>query len=623
MKILTWNINGIRGNKGLGLKQLLDSLDADVICLQETKVSREQLDEASAIVDGYNSYFSFSRARAGYSGVATFVRDGATPWKAEDGLTGLLHEEDEELCIGHLGDHSSFTNEELEALDREGRCVMTQHVIRDSSGVEKDLVIINVYCPRAEPDNDIRKSYKMRFYQLLQSRAETILKSGRHVIVLGDINTSHRKIDHCDPTNDEEFYANPGRKWLDGFLYDPASDGATEDANEPTEHHHQFVDTFRLLHPEQLNAFTNWSSATGARETNYGCRLDYIFADKSLAQHFFVQCFIMPEVMGSDHCPVKAVLDCSVVTARKCPSLCTRFMLQFSGKQQKLSMFLIKTSKLRCDLTKSQSTESSQSSGNCDFESVDQEESSFDDIKLSGERNALDMSNDGTSSSQATTDVEMDIKCTTDCLVAEDLNSKTSASNGFPFSHKRVLNNSRKSVDTTAKKSKVETQLARKQSNLLNFLVKNPTGMRNKESKSKDIKSLIESTSLQHDRLNSDSKSQTVCLTRDDDCRNEKDGEKVEVCTEAQTPESSACISKTDSMSGSEASNSTFAWKSLLKGPPQTPLCKGHKEPCALRTVKKSGPNRGRQFWTCNRPEGHKTNPEARCDYFVWVSNKK
>lgn len=62
--------------------------------------------------------------------MATFVRDGATPWKAEDGLTGLLHEEDEELCIGHLGDHSSFTNEELEALDREGRCVMTQHVIR-------------------------------------------------------------------------------------------------------------------------------------------------------------------------------------------------------------------------------------------------------------------------------------------------------------------------------------------------------------------------------------------------------------------------------------------------------------------------------------------------------------
>lgn len=64
------------------------------------------------------------------TGVATFVRDGATPWKAEDGLTGISHEEDEELCIGHYGDHSSFTYEELEALDREGRCVMTQHIIK-------------------------------------------------------------------------------------------------------------------------------------------------------------------------------------------------------------------------------------------------------------------------------------------------------------------------------------------------------------------------------------------------------------------------------------------------------------------------------------------------------------
>ena len=72
-----------------------------------------------------------------------------------------------------------------------------------------------------------------------------------------------------------------------------------------------------------------------------------------------------------------------------------------------------------------------------------------------------------------------------------------------------------------------------------------------------------------------------------------------------------------------EKTSSAQAWKQLLKGPPTAPLCKGHNEPCLLRTVKKDGPNKGKQFFVCNRPEGHSSNPQARCDYFVWVDKMK
>jgi len=79
--------------------------------------------------------------------------------------------------------------------------------------------------------------------------------------------------------------------------------------------------------------------------------------------------------------------------------------------------------------------------------------------------------------------------------------------------------------------------------------------------------------------------------------------------------------------SGSDVQNVTVSsaactWRSMLRGPPQAPLCKGHREPCVLRDVKKDGPNKGRQFWVCCKPQGHKSNPDARCDYFVWVDGK-
>ncbi|KAM4018977.1 DNA-(apurinic or apyrimidinic site) endonuclease 2 isoform 2-T2 [Anomaloglossus baeobatrachus] len=502
MKIVSWNINGIRATR-VGLKEILDSLDADIICLQETKVTRDLLEEPVAIVEGYNSYFSFSRVRSGYSGVATFCKTSTTPLAAEEGLAGQLT--GEKGSIGCYGDTEEFSEEELLSLDQEGRAVITQHKILTTGNKEDTLTVINVYCPRADPEKPERKTYKLRFYRLLQIRAESVLKNGGHVIILGDVNTSHKPLDHCDPTDLEVIEENPGRQWLNQFLVDPLV-SKTEVSDDPNSG--RFLDSFRYFHPTQKNAFTCWCSASGARQTNYGTRIDYILANRKLVEAEFLDSIIMPEVEGSDHCPVKALMSCWPLAADKCPSLCTKYLPEFAGRQQKLSQFLVKKSK---------------------------------DLEVcAGETKDSQSSSAGSENSSAR-------KRTTE---------KVHVNNG--------------------KKAKPGPKGG--QVNLLGF-----------------FKPVI-------------SKPRTS-----DEGKNHSTDENVKEVTTQRAP--------TSGTQNGNQQQSAF-WKTLLKGPPPPPNCKGHGEPCVLRTVKKAGPNCGRQFYVCARPEGHTSNPQARCNFFLWVNKK-
>uniref|UniRef100_A0A8D0HWW1 exodeoxyribonuclease III n=1 Tax=Sphenodon punctatus TaxID=8508 RepID=A0A8D0HWW1_SPHPU len=170
MRLVSWNVNGLRaGAAPAGLGRLLGALGGDVVCLQETKISR----------------------------VATFCKDSATPEAAEEGLSGLLTKP--AGAIGCYGDTSDFTPEELQVLDSEGRAIITRHRICTSEQRETTLTLINVYCPCADPDRPDRGDFKLRFYRLLERRAEALLKAGGHVVIVGDINTAHKPIDHCDP----------------------------------------------------------------------------------------------------------------------------------------------------------------------------------------------------------------------------------------------------------------------------------------------------------------------------------------------------------------------------------------------------------------------------------------
>ncbi|XP_049608643.1 DNA-(apurinic or apyrimidinic site) endonuclease 2 [Syngnathus scovelli] len=515
MKLVTWNINGIR-TFGCGIKKALDALEADIICVQETKVTRDLLDARTAIVDGYNSYFSFSRGRSGYSGVATYCKDSATPFAAEEGLTGLLT--NHAGAVGCYGNQSEFTDEELQLLDNEGRAVITQHRVQHSDKIQT-VTVINVYCPRADPEKPERKEFKLQFYKLLQARAEAILKNGSSVIVLGDVNTSHRPIDHCDPNEIDDFEDNPGRKWLNSFLRDNKASPSADFS-----HDGKFVDTFRHFHPTRAGAFTCWSTLTGARRTNYGTRIDYIFADYQLAKEQFVAADIMPEVEGSDHCPVWGGLRCSLLSNSKPPPLATCYLPEFAGKQQKLSRFLVKMDQNPCRTDSKEALPGSQ-----------EEAERRENINVTGT--------------------------------------------------KRILRT--ESACQTSKKVKTAKTSSKPQGSLLAFF--KPQNGKALGSSHNSLKACpVENTPQLHS------------ATQDKMTQGEQ----------------------TDSPRDNKEASLGF-WKSVLHGPPPAPTCKVHGEPCVLRTVRKEGPNVGRQFFVCARPQGHVSNPEARCNFFAWVDRGK
>ncbi|XP_006219355.1 DNA-(apurinic or apyrimidinic site) endonuclease 2 [Vicugna pacos] len=510
LRVVSWNINGIRSPlQGVGYEEpsnctatavghILDKLDADIVCLQETKVTRDALTEPLAIIEGYNSYFSFSRNRSGYSGVATFCKDSATPVAAEEGLSGLLATQNGD--VGCYGNMDEFTQEELRALDSEGRALLTQHKIRTWEGKEKTLTLINVYCPHADPGKPERLTFKMRFYRLLQIRAEALLAAGSHVIILGDLNTAHRPIDHWDAANLECFEEDPGRKWMDGLLSNLGCQAGSYTGS--------FIDSYRCFQPKQKGAFTCWSTVSGARHLNYGSRLDYVLGDRTLVIDTFQASFLLPEVMGSDHCPVGAVLSVSSVPAKQCPPLCTRFLPEFAGTQLKILRFLVHLE---------QDPEFKQS--------------------------------------------------------ALQLTNQTQA---------QVRQNKARVRSARSRSSQAGT--TRGQKKLMSYF--QPSSTHPQASSNLELPSL---GALVTPRTSEEEVMANV--------------------VEGQPKASEAKVAK---------EVQTSFWKSLLGGPSPMPLCEGHREPCVMRTVKKPGPNRGRHFYMCARPQGPPSDPSSRCNFFLW-----
>ncbi|XP_037368241.1 DNA-(apurinic or apyrimidinic site) endonuclease 2 isoform X2 [Talpa occidentalis] len=482
LRVVSWNVNGIRSPlQGLvkeepsnctsgDMGRILDKLDGDIVCLQETKVTS----------------------------VATFCKDSATPVAAEEGLSGLLATQNG--YIGCYGNMDEFSREELRALDSEGRALLTQHKIRTEEGKEKTLTLINVYCPHVDPGKPERLAFKMRFYRLLQIRAEALLAAGSHVIILGDLNTAHRPIDHWDAVNVECFEEDPGRKWMDGLLSDlECQDGF---------HIGPFIDTYRCFQPKQERAFTCWSTVTGARHLNYGSRLDYVLGDKNLVIDTFQASFLLPEVMGSDHCPVGAVLSVSSVPAKQCPPLCTRFLPEFAGTQLKILQFLVR---LEQDSVYKQS--------------------------------ALQLGNQ---------------------------------------------------IQVQKHQSKACVRSTRPR----------PSQVRSSRGQ-KNLKSYFQPSS------NCPQAFPNLELPNLDGFVTPKTPEEVMAKVVVQTKAS-------DSEAKDEKEVQTSFWKSVLGGPLPVPLCGGHKEPCVMRTVKKPGPNLGRHFYICARPQGPPTDPSSRCNFFLW-----
>jgi len=357
LRVLTWNINGLRSLDNF--TEWLRRLDADILCFQETKVTRDMLTEPLAIVPGYTSYYAFSRGRQGYSGVATYCRTASTPVAAEEGVTGVHCKGESEIGGTDLL-QIEFSQDELKSLDSEGRCVITKHAVKQSN---KYVVVLNLYCPRADPERDDRKRFKLMFYKAVDLRANTLKAQGHRVIVVGDINTSHRELDHCDPY--EEFHDHPGRRFLSHFLQSDSEDTslkqkASQGDDDPFDEaqqedweverveveENQFLDSFRIFHADREMAFTCWNTKMNCRSTNYGTRIDYIFISKELDE-FISNCDIHPDIEGSDHCPVSARFNFCIEPSSKPPPAATKYFPEFQGKQLSIKDLFAKKSAKR------------------------------------------------------------------------------------------------------------------------------------------------------------------------------------------------------------------------------------------------------------------------------------
>ncbi|MGD2062585.1 MAG: exodeoxyribonuclease III [Nitrospirota bacterium] len=253
MKILSWNVNGIRACAQKGLLQWMADCDADVICLQETKAKPEQLDKALLHPPGYNAYW-YSAERPGYSGVVTYSR--IAPRQVVYGLRGGWQ-------------------------DDEGRVIRT-----DFDG----LTLFNVYFPNGQRDAE-RLAYKLAFYDHFLGIAEELRRAGHRLVVSGDYNTAHKEIDLANPKENSERsgFLPVERAWLDRFVA------------------HGYVDTFREFNQEP-DQYTWWTYRFGARRRNIGWRIDYHFVSAELRPHL-TAATIHPEVTGSDHCPVGIELE--------------------------------------------------------------------------------------------------------------------------------------------------------------------------------------------------------------------------------------------------------------------------------------------------------------------------
>ena len=253
MKLISWNVNGVRAVVKKGFLDWLDQAQPDILCLQETKAHVDQLAAEILTDHGYHTYWH-SGERRGYSGVATFCKE--EPLYVQEGLG-------------------------IERYDAEGRVLVTEH---------ENFLLYNIYFPNGQKDNE-RLQYKLDFYDDLLPIINEQVESGNNVVVTGDWNTAHHPIDLARPKQNVNTsgFMPIEREKLDMYV------------------ENGWIDTFRLFHPEG-DRYSWWTYRFGARERNVGWRIDYFFVNEGFLDNV-EDADIHDEIMGSDHCPVSLELS--------------------------------------------------------------------------------------------------------------------------------------------------------------------------------------------------------------------------------------------------------------------------------------------------------------------------
>lgn len=609
MKIVTYNVNGLRPRVAQhgSLRLLLDALDADIICFQETKLSRQDLSADVIMADGYEAFVSCNRSskgRGAYSGVATFCRvtssfssqEVALPVAAEEGFTGLQVYAKNSQTVGDFSiampveeeGLGELTREDLLRVDNEGRCIITDH---------GHFVLFNIYGPAVDEDDKERVRFKLLFYKILQKRWEHLLALGKRVFVVGDLNIAPASIDRCDaaPGFEKQMF----REWLRSML---------------REHGGPFFDAFRSKHPERTGAYTCFNQKIGAEEYNYGSRIDHILISgsclhrcDSVEDHSIFCCHVEEcEIMnhfkrgnsenlskwkggrsskleGSDHIPVYILLkEIPELPVHNIPPSAARYLPEIRGRQQSIVSFLDKGKIYEL-----------QNAANL----IQSEDTVLDSYCSDGLENTI-LAKKGL----ATGITEFAKGGNLPSLMCKGTDLNQWINEGLMgISHV----SQKKSLSSTnfVPQKKIKRNLS-SQPTIKSFFQR--PGSKTVNASTSTLVTPAETLDLTNQ----------ACVSNDDTLP-----ENMQCTTSAakvqDNTDASSCSLSTD-----KSNAAALEWQRIQQKMKMTlPRCKGHSEPCIPRSVKK-GPNIGRLFYVCARAQGPASNPEANCGHFQWAPGK-
>ncbi|KEF54970.1 AP endonuclease 2 [Exophiala aquamarina CBS 119918] len=615
-RITTWNVNGIRNPFGYQpwrdkrtFEAMFATLEADIVVFQETKIQRKDLRDDMVLVPGWDNYWSLPKHKKGYSGVVVYTRNATcTPIRAEEGITGILTPPNSSTSFRDLpvdeqiggypnAEQLSQSDYDPATLDSEGRCVILEFPA---------FVLIGTYCP-AERD-ETRTHFRSGFLRVLDARIRNLVKMGRRVIWTGDLNISREEIDTAaaeesmrkHDMSSIEWISTPARRMFNQLLVDGKVHGERDEGRETP----IMWDICRGFHQGRVGMYTCWETKVNARPGNYGARIDYVVCSHDM-KDWFSDSNIQEGLLGSDHCPVYAVLKDTVVldgsethildlvnpagmfengvrklewTNKNLLPMSGKLIQEFDKRRSIKDMFTRQPSLPRPKSTiqeNSQNIESmlpplpSLTAGN-----------NTADTFVSPQEETVTLSKTTTNASDASSNAK----------TGNSFNTK--AVNG-----KRPAN---AAPGPTSKRSKAASQpgmtgAAKGQQSLKGFFAAKP--------------SIVEKTQ--------------TAPTEDQDPPLPINS--ILVDPPEVTPATFTLPAKSEVSLEDEAA--TFAAKKSwgkLFAKPVSPKCE-HQEPCKTMVTKKPGVNCGRSFWMCNRPLGPSGKQEKgtqwRCNTFIWASD--
>ncbi|KAH9307712.1 hypothetical protein KI387_035623, partial [Taxus chinensis] len=614
----------------------------------EIKLTRQDLSADITTAEGYESFFSCtrtrSRGRVRYSGVATFCKvkrafsstEVTLPLAVEEGFTGLLkcsRVGDTNAAVSGVGDYElrqgseCLTREELLKLDIEGRCIITDH---------GHFVLFNIYGPCAYCNDPERYQFKFNFFKVLQRRLEALLGQGRRLIIVGDLNIAPFRIDSCDPGPD--FEDNICRKWLRTLLNDGGG---------------PFTDAFRTFHPDRKEAYTCWSQVTGAEEFNHGTRIDLILVagsclhqDANSKEHAFINCHIEEcdilshlkrnkpdnapkwhggrslKLEGSDHAPVYIKFrEMPDVAVHNVPAFAARYMPEVSGRQQSIASLLQKRHDPVAEV------------------SVISDVCSKKKCAVNTSEREVNASSDGASKLEAPL---CSMSARSDCESSQSLmqwpipefseGKQILEKNSRSVSKEFLMKNTwfqcneimrkqtpvTQNIQTVKKKRKIESEAS--QRTLQSFFVVNQTKT-SRDSSHEICEQVCKSDTDQNTQERKCvSETETAKMKEPNlptaqsgfehpqyniNCNQDSEKDKISISNRAQEEVKSAqdlepvILGEMD-----KVKSAALEWQKIQNlMSSSVPLCEGHGEPCVARVVKKEGPNIGRGFYVCARPQ--------------------